>query len=260
MASRWWLRSRSRATQEILVQGFGRPKPCSDPPFALIAKVYGAPICSWCSSGSWLVSICPGWSDELVMWAGVLFFVMRLIFDLQWFSDRFVPLINWFSIRDVLWLASDPGAFHPLFCGNAGGSTSWQIYPIDPTPRFLPTSLGREKLLCMQFGCSACDYMHGKQSLSYSATHVCKSFGSTLSGGIKDKGPYTRAPFGVARWPNTLHLLGCRPVRPRPRHPCTHQVLKLFVHLTWAIAAHCPEAFVPLPGCPKFVWGLHALP
>ena len=99
----------------------------------------------------------------------------------------------------------------------------------------------------MQFGCSACDYMHGKQSLSYSATHVCKSFGSTLSGGIKDKGPYTRAPFGVALWPNALHLLGCRPVRPRPRHPCTHQVLKLFVHLTWAIAAHCPEAFVPLP-------------
>ena len=64
----------------------------------------------------------------------------------------------------------------------------------------------------------------------------------------------------ASRWPNALHLLGCRPVRPRPRHPCTHQVLKRFVHLTWAIAAHCIEAFLPLPSCPKFVWGLHALP
>ena len=64
----------------------------------------------------------------------------------------------------------------------------------------------------------------------------------------------------ASRWPNALHLLGCRPVRPRPRHPCTHQVLKRFVHLTWAIAAHCIEAFLPLPSCPKFVRGLHALP
>ena len=62
----------------------------------------------------------------------------------------------------------------------------------------------------------------------------------------------------ASRWPNALHLLGCRPVRPRPRHPCTHQVLKRFVHLTWASAAHCIEAFLPLPSCPKFVWGLHA--
>jgi hypothetical protein len=28
--------------------------------FALIAKVYGALICSQCSSGSWLVPICSG--------------------------------------------------------------------------------------------------------------------------------------------------------------------------------------------------------
>ena len=98
-----------------------------------------------------------GWSDDLVMWAGILF-------DLRWFYFRFIYSINFacdHQALDHLWYsqASDPEASHPGSVSPSGGSTSRQNHVMIQLP-VLPTSLGREKVLCMQFGCSACDHMH----------------------------------------------------------------------------------------------------
>ena len=66
-----------------------------------------------------------------------------------------------------------------------------------------------------------------KKSLSYSATHVCKSVGSTRSGSIKEKEPYTRAPFGVALAKRTASagVSACQAQAKAPLHPSSVEAL-----------------------------------
>jgi hypothetical protein len=66
-----------------------------------------------------------------------------------------------------------------------------------------------------------------KKSLSYSATHVCKSFGSTRSSSIKEKEPYTRAPFGVALAKRTASagVSACQAQAKAPLHPSSVEAL-----------------------------------
>ena len=61
-----------------------------------------------------------------------------------------------------------------------------------------------------------------KKSLSYSATHVCKSFGSTRSAE-----PYTRAPFGVALAKRTASagVSACQAQAKAPLHPSSVEAL-----------------------------------
>jgi hypothetical protein len=89
------------------------------------------------------------WSGHV---SGGSIFLQLSTFHFSDFCDRFCALDQMVAL-DLLMICEWPQIqrhFIHVFCHN----------PIDPTPCFLPTSLGREKLFCLQFGCSACDHMH----------------------------------------------------------------------------------------------------
>ena len=67
-----------------------------------------------------------------------------------------------------------------------------------------------------------------KKSLSIIVPpHVCKSVGSTRSGSIKEKEPYTRAPFGVALAKRTASagVSACQAQAKAPLHPSSVEAL-----------------------------------